>query len=204
MTEIAINWTPNDEPAGLIFDCDGTLADTMPLHFVAWRNTLGRHGIEFPEERFYAMAGQPTEYIVEILLREQNKTGNAKAISDEKEEEFIAVLPQIQPIEPIVAVAKKFRSSKPMGVGSGSSRTVVEQVLKHIGLDDFFDAIVGAEDTENPKPAPDVFLKVAEQIGVEPSKCCVYEDADLGIEAAKSGGMTYFDIRTVHTPKRIS
>lgn len=192
------------EPEGLIFDCDGTLADTMPLHFIAWRDTLAKHDLEFSEDRFYAMAGQPTTYIIEVLMKEQGKQGDANVISDEKEEAFLKVLPQVQPIEPVVEVARQFRESKPMGVGSGSNRAVVEQVLKHIGLEDFFDAIVGAEDTEKHKPEPDVFLEVAKRIGVQPAKCCVYEDADLGIESARRAGMTWFDIRTVHTPRRIT
>ena len=91
-----------------------------------------------------------------------------------------------------------------MGVGSGSNHEVVLQVLKHIGLEGFFDAIVGAEATKKHKPEPDVFLEVARQIGVAPEKCRVYEDADLGIEAAMRAGMTCFDIRTVHTPRRIT
>ena len=91
-----------------------------------------------------------------------------------------------------------------MGVGSGSNHDVVVQVLKHIGLDDFFDAIVGAEDTERHKPEPDVFLKVAKLIKVEPDRCRVFEDADLGIEAARRAGMSWFDVREVHTPRRIT
>jgi beta-phosphoglucomutase family hydrolase len=192
------------DATGLIFDCDGTLADTMPLHYIAWSETLGKHGIEFSENRFYAMAGQPTVHIIEILLQEQGKTGDANQIADEKEIGFLNVLDQVEPIQSVVDVAKKFRDSKPMGVGSGSNIAVVEKVLTHIGLDNFFDAIVGAEDTPNPKPAPDVFLEVAKRIGVGPSSCCVYEDADLGLEAARRGGMTVFDIRTVHTPRRIT
>jgi HAD superfamily hydrolase (TIGR01509 family) len=91
-----------------------------------------------------------------------------------------------------------------MGVGSGSNRDVVLQVLKHIGLDGFFDAVVGAEDTDNHKPEPDVFLEVARLIKVQPHQCRVYEDADLGIEAARRAGMTWFDVRSVHTPRRIT
>ncbi|MCL4165824.1 UNVERIFIED_CONTAM: hypothetical protein GTU68_061728 [Idotea baltica] len=91
-----------------------------------------------------------------------------------------------------------------MGVGSGSGREVVLQILEHIGLAGFFDAIVGAEDTKLHKPEPDVFLEVARRIGVEPSGCEVFEDADLGVEAARRAGMAVFDVRTVHQPKRIT
>lgn len=200
----------SDEPElieavdGLVFDCDGTLADTMPLHFIAWRDTLSKYKIEFSEDRFYSMAGQPTILIVRTLLAEQGIEGDPEEISREKENGFLNVLHQVQPIDPIVEIAQRYRGTKKMGVGSGSNHDVVLQVLKHIGLPDFFDAVVGAEATEKHKPEPDVFLEVARQIGVPPEKCRVYEDADLGVEAATRAGMTCFDIRTVYTPRRIT
>lgn len=206
MTELSLDelQASAERADALIFDCDGTLADTMPLHFVAWRDTLNRHSLEFSEDRFYAMAGQPTVHIIRILQEEQNKPGDAEAIAHEKELEFMKVLPQVKPIQPIVDLAIQYRGQKPMGVGSGSNHDVVVTVLEHIGLAGFFGGIVGAEQTPNPKPAPDVFLKVAEAIGAEPNSCCVYEDADLGIQSAKSAGMSWFDIRSVHTPERIT
>lgn len=189
---------------GLVFDCDGTLADTMPLHFIAWNKTLERYGVEFNEDRFYAMAGQPTPKIIRTLLTEQGIDADVATIAQEKEDAFLVELPNVQPIEPVVAIARHFRPSKPMGVGSGSSHAVVLQVLNHIGLPDFFDAIVGAEDTEKHKPEPDVFLEVARQINVAPSGCQVFEDADLGVEAAKRAGMACFDVRAVHQPRRVT
>lgn len=190
--------------SGLIFDCDGTLADTMPLHFIAWRTTLDRYGILLDEDRFYALAGSPTVSIVQILQKEQKVSGDPVAISHEKEIEFLKTLDQVEPIEPVVEIARTHRQTHPMGVGSGSNRAVVEQILSHIGLDDFFDAIVGAEDTEKHKPEPDVFLEVARQINAQPSGCFVFEDAELGLEAARRAGMTPFDIRTLHQPRRVT
>lgn len=189
---------------GLIFDCDGTLADTMPLHFIAWRDTLNKYEVEFSEDRFYSMAGQPTLHIVKALLEEQGISGDPETVSRKKENAFLNVLHQVEPIEPIVKIARQYRDSKKMGVGSGSNHAVVLQVLEHIGLSGFFDAVVGAEDTKRHKPEPDVFLEVARQIGVEPAKCRVYEDADLGVEAAHRAGMTCFDIREIYTPRRIT
>jgi HAD superfamily hydrolase (TIGR01509 family) len=195
-----------DQPteAGLIFDCDGTLADTMPLHYLSWNKVLNERGIEFSEHRFYAMAGQPTVLILETLLEEQSVDGDANAMSVEKDQRFLELLPQVEPIEPVVEIARRFRDQCRMGVGSGSTRESVLEVLKHIGLEGFFDGVVCAEDTVKPKPAPDVFLEVARQIGVQPADCRVYEDADLGLEAASRAGMTAFDIRTIHTPRRIT
>ena len=196
--------TNSAEPLGLIFDCDGTLADTMPLHFISWQTAMSKHGIEFDENRFYSLAGQPTVGIIERLLEEQSISGDAQEIAAEKEAAFLEVLPQIQPIQPVVEIARQYRQSHPMGVGSGSNRDVVLKVLELIGLDGFFDVVVGAEETVNHKPEPDVFLEVARLINVHPQNCRVYEDADLGIEAARRAGMTWFDVRSVHTPRRIT
>ena len=196
--------TQHDAFTGLIFDCDGTLANTMPLHFIAWRQALDSHRLKFDEDRFYAMAGQPTVSIARQLLAEQQVAGDAAVIAAEKEAAFRTLLPQVTPIEPVVEIARKFRPHKPMGVGSGSSHDVVVQVLEAIGLADFFDAIVGAEDTERHKPEPDVFLEVARRINVAPEECEVFEDADLGVEAARRAGMACFDIRSIFQPKRIS
>lgn len=194
----------HDPTVGLIFDCDGTLADTMPLHFIAWRDALRKYELDFDENRFYSMAGQPTVKIVRILLNEQSRTGDPEAIAREKELAFLNILHQVQPIQPVVEIAQRYRDTNRMGVGSGSDRGVVLSVLRHIGLDGFFDAVVGAEDTEHHKPEPDVFLEVARRIAVPPERCRVYEDADLGIEAARRAGMTWFDVRSVHTPRRIT
>ena len=189
---------------GLIFDCDGTLADTMPLHFIAWSKTLSAVGIEFTEDRIYARAGQPTVNIARTLLNEQGREGDPWEISRLKEQAFLVELPNVQPIEPVVEIAKRFRDSKPMGVGSGSNRDVVFQVLEHIGLRDFFDAVVGAEDTDKHKPEPDVFLEVAKRIEVAPQECQVFEDADLGVESAHRAGMGCFDVRAIHQPRRVT
>lgn len=189
---------------GLIFDCDGTLADTMPFHFIAWQSTFDRHGIDFSEDRFYAMAGQPTANIIRTLLAEHGIEGDANAIAAEKESAFLENLDEVQPVKPIVEIAQQYRSTHRMGVGSGSNLDVVIKILNQIGLAEFFDCVVGSEDTSRHKPEPDVFLEVARRIEIDPLKCCVFEDADLGVEAAKRAGMACFDIRTVHQPRRIT
>ena len=188
--------------SGLIFDCDGTLADTMPVHFVAWSKMLGEYQVSFPEETFYAMAGQPTVSIIEQLLAQQRRTGDPQQMAREKEQAFLKSLDQVKPLHRVVEIAREYRSTHPMGVGSGSNRDVVLKTLDVIGLADFFDGVVGAEDTEKHKPEPDVFLEVARRIQVEPTRCLVFEDADLGIESALRAGMACVDIRdfTIQRP----
>ena len=189
------------EHEALIFDCDGTLTDSMPLHFLSWRDTLAKHGLSFPEQRFYAMAGMPSESIIETLSEEQGVPANADEISEEKENCFLESLHLLQPIRHCFELVREYCGQLPLAVASGGIRPVVVRQLETIGLKEAFDAIVTAEDTERHKPEPDVFLKAAELLKVAPQGCCVYEDSDLGIQAAQSAGMQWVDIREFHSPK---
>ncbi len=195
---------PRREYAGLIFDCDGTLADSMPIHYVAWRETMERYGIEFSEERFYALGGMPSDKIVATLSAEQRVAVDSLRAAHEKEDAFVARMHQLQPIEPVIAVARHFRGLRPLAVASGGFRAVILQQLHQIGCEGWFDAIVTAEDTPRHKPAPDVFLLAAERLGVPPSACLVYEDSDLGLRAAAAAGMDAIDVRSFHSPHRWS
>ena len=195
---------PSDDTEALIFDCDGTLADTMPLHFIAWQNVMTDYGFKFDEELFYSLAGQPTDLIVAQLSRQQEIDVDVAKVTHEKENAFLDLIDQIEPIKPVVDVALQFHQKLPMGVGSGGQRDVVKQILATLSLDSIFDCVVGSEDTKLHKPEPDVFLEVASRLKVQPSRCLVYEDADLGIEAARRAGMQFVDVRTVHTPRRIT
>ena len=195
---------PTDEVEALIFDCDGTLADTMPLHFIAWQNVMTGYGFKFDEDQFYSLGGQPTDRIVDKLAREQNIVVDVMQVTHEKEAAFLELIDQVQPIVPIVDVARKYHGKLPMGVGSGGQRDVVKQILAILEIESLFECVVGSEDTELHKPEPDVFLEVASRLSADPAKCLVYEDADLGVEAAQRAGMKCFDVREVHTPRRIT
>ena len=189
---------------GLIFDCDGTLTDSMPLHFISWRDTLANYGLTFPEDRFYGLAGMPSERIIHLLASEQGKNVDAEPISNEKEAAFLELIDQLEPIHHVVELVKAAHGNKPISVASGGIRPVVEQQLCQIGLREFFQVIVTAEDTERHKPEPDVFLLAAKLMDVPPERCCVYEDSDLGIQAAETANMGWVDIREFHTPRRIT
>jgi HAD superfamily hydrolase (TIGR01549 family) len=181
----------------LIFDCDGTLADTMPAHYRAWMEILRPHGISFPEDRFYAMGGMPTGKILEVLFAGSGKVPDIEALTRAKEDAFVAKAAEIRPIEKVVAVARKARGTTPMAVASGGHRHMVELTLRHIGILDWFPVLVAAEDTDRHKPEPDVFLEAARRLGVPPEVCTVYEDTDLGIEAARRAGMRWVDVRVM-------
>jgi HAD superfamily hydrolase (TIGR01509 family) len=181
----------------LIFDCDGTLADTMPIHYRAWLDILRPFGAPFPEERFYAWAGIPTREISRRLCAEHGIEVDPVELLRKKEEAFLEHVKLVQPLEHVVAVARARRTVVPMAVASGGYRHVVELTLRHLGILDWFGAVVTAEDTTRHKPEPDVFLEAARRLGVPPSACTVYEDADLGIEAARRAGMRWVDVRAM-------
>ena len=165
------------------------------MHYNAWRQAFSIAGVEFTSERFYAMAGMPTEKIIATLAAENGLQLDAAELATAKEKLFLNRLEELQPREDICAVARQHHGVIPMAVASGSQRYSVHAQLRQIGVIDLFDAIVTAEDTVNHKPAPDVFLRAAELIGVPAQGCRVYEDSTLGIQAAVAAGMDYVDVR---------
>ncbi|MEL6897848.1 MAG: HAD-IA family hydrolase [Planctomycetota bacterium] len=184
---------------GLIFDCDGTLTNSMPLHYRAWHETMRRHGIEFPEQQFYAMGGMPTDKIISVLSEQQSVQVDIDAASDEKEHAFEALIDQVQALPHVVDLAKKYAAIMPCSVASGGIRPMIDRQLIAIGIIDLFDAgcIVTSEDTQRHKPHPDVFLEAACRMKVPADKCLVFEDSDLGITAAAAAEMDCVDVRTM-------
>jgi HAD superfamily hydrolase (TIGR01509 family) len=181
----------------LIFDCDGTLADTMPIHYRVWMDVLRPYGATFAEERFYALGGMPTREIARMLCAENGLGIDPLDLLHRKEQAFLPRLTEVQPLEKVVAVARAGRASVPMAVASGGGRAIVELTLRHLGILDWFGAVVTAEDTTRHKPEPDVFLEAARRLGAPPGVCTVYEDTDLGIEAARRAGMRFVDVRVL-------
>lgn len=187
--------TSLESARGLIFDCDGTLTDSMPVHYVAWKATFKRYGIDFSEQRFYALAGAPSNKIVALLAGEAGIELDAAKVGDEKEHAFLDLLPEVKPVERVVDLVHQNLGTRPLAVASGGYRWVIDRQLETIGLTGKFDAIVTAEDTKRHKPEPDVFLEAARQLGVPAEDCFVFEDGDLGLEAAKRAGMAAIDVR---------
>jgi beta-phosphoglucomutase-like phosphatase (HAD superfamily) len=184
------------EIAGLIFDCDGTLADTMPLHWRAWQAVTARHGFVFPEERFYALGGVPTTEIFDLLIAEQGKQGfDVPALAREKEAAYTPLMVDVRRIDLVVDIALAQHGRVPMAVASGGLKHVIEQVLEQLGIRQLFAAVVTSEDVARNKPAPDIFLEAARRIGVAPARCRAYEDTDLGLQAIRAAGMEAVDVR---------
>ena len=185
------------EIKALIFDCDGTLADTMPLHWLAWQAITSRHNVIFPEDRFYALGGVPSRQILQMLREEQRLSIDPIAVSREKEEEYLKLMAQVGPIHEVVEIAREHAGKLPMAVASGGTRPVIEKVLRHLNIGDLFAAVVTSEDVVHQKPAPDIFLEAARRLGVRPDNCRAYEDTDLGLTAIRAAGMDAVDVRTL-------
>jgi beta-phosphoglucomutase family hydrolase len=179
---------------GLIFDLDGTISDTMPIHYIAWKNAAARYGIDFTVELFDQLAGIPLYPTVERLNELFGANIDPREMGDAKEEEYEANMHLAQAIEPVVDVIKKYHGKLPMAVGTGGLKRLAKKSLELIGVDKYFDIIVAYEDVSNYKPHPETFLRCAEQMGVEPTACQVFEDGILGMQAARAAGMMVVDV----------
>ena len=188
----------------LIFDCDGTLADTMPTHYRAWRAALACYGITLDEDRFYSLGGIPTERIAALLLKEAGLSVNPSDLARRKEREFLAISDDIGVVAPVMEIVQQHHGQVPMAVATGSLRRIAERTLVQIGILEWFDALVCAEEVRNAKPAPDIFLEAARRLGVGSSDCCVFEDTEPGLQAARNAGMAYVDVRTLYVPERVT
>jgi HAD superfamily hydrolase (TIGR01509 family) len=176
----------------------------MPAHYRAWLHVTEAHGITFDEDRFYSMGGRPTRDIVATLARERGIEIDVDRAVHMKETSFLAQLDRIAAIDPVVDVVLRSRGRVPMAVVTGGYRSVCLQILERVGIADCFDTIVASEDTSKHKPDPDPFLEAARRLGARPERCVVWEDSDLGIAAARAGGMEWIDVRSFHRPKRVT
>ena len=182
---------------GLVFDCDGTLADTMPLHWHAWQLITQRHNLHFPEDRFYSLGGVPSRDILKMLAEEQGRPLDHIAVAHEKENAYLPLMARVEPIHAVVEIAKANFGKIPMAVASGGTQPIIIDVLEHLKIRHLFNAVVTSEMVKNQKPAPDIFLEAARRIGVEPQFCRAYEDTDLGLQAIRSAGMDAVDVRNL-------
>ena len=192
------------EIRGLIFDCDGTLADSMPPHYEAWAAMLARYGLTLDEDRFYALGGWPTVRVAELLISESGQSLDPVSLAHEKEALFETLIHLVEPIAPVVQAVRDSHGKLPLAVATGGMRHICAQILRQIELFDHFDAIVTCEDVPTHKPDPGIFLEAARRLGIPPENCLVYEDTNPGLEAARRAGMQSIDVRTLHTPRRVS
>ena len=186
--------------AAYLFDCDGTIVDSMPLHYLAWQRALGEWGCEFPEDLFYAWGGRPTADIIVALNEQQGLTMPVAAVVERRESYYQELLPQLAAVPEVLAHIHDAHRQVPFAVVSGSTRASVTASLGALGLLDRFDVLVCADDYARAKPDPEAFLLAAEHLGVPPESCLVFEDTDLGIQAATAAGMASVRVPQQRTP----
>ncbi|MBG6068954.1 HAD family hydrolase [Micromonospora ureilytica] len=186
--------------AAYLFDCDGTIVDSMPLHYLAWQQALQEWGCEFPEDLFYAWGGRPTADIIVALNEQQGLAMPVATVVERRESYYQELLPQLAAVPEVLAHIHDAHRRVPFAVVSGSTRASVTASLDALGLLDRFDVLVCADDYTRAKPDPQAFLLAAEQLGVTPESCLVFEDTDLGIQAATAAGMASVRVPQQRTP----
>jgi HAD superfamily hydrolase (TIGR01509 family) len=172
-----------------LFDCDGTIVDSMPLHYLAWKEALSEWKCEFPEELFYAWGGLPVAEIIATLNDQQGLTMPVAEVQRRKEELYFELLPQLKAVPEVLDVIEASYGQIPFAVVSGSTWESVTRSLEVVGLLDRFETLVCAGDYTKSKPDPEPFLIAAERLGVAARDCLVFEDTEMGIQAATAGGM---------------
>ena len=189
-----------DHYAALIFDMDGTLVDSGQLHEYAWISTLEKYGIPIDRQLMRSLAGVPTKGTIEILLQKFNVQPNAslKAMNDFKEQGVHDTMHKFVKPTALVEIAKQYHGKKPMAVGTGAYTEEARSILKICGLDQYIHQVVGADQVQNPKPAPDTFLRCANLLGIDAIQCVVFEDSKLGLQAAVNAGIAAVDVLDAH------
>lgn len=180
---------------GIIFDMDGTLVDSLPVHFAAWDVVMEKHNTTYPRELFDEFSGLPVTKIVPIVNKRLGLNLNTEEVVREKEIFLLNNIDMIKPIKPVMDVVLEYHKKLPMSIGTGSVKHITLAVLKKLNLEKYFNAVVTADDVNNHKPEPDTFLKCAELMNVDPKECVVLEDGEKGIEAAIKGGIPVIDVR---------
>jgi HAD superfamily hydrolase (TIGR01509 family) len=181
----------------LIFDCDGTLADTMPLHLDSWARAFAENDEPYRPQFLDSLKGMNEVKIIQLYNQEFNRDLDPQQLVETKHHYFREKAHLIQPIDPIVMIARKYADKLSLAVVSGGLRENVLSTLSGLDLVDLFDVILTADDNLPPKPAPDLFLEAARRLEVEPEYCQVFEDGDLGLEAARKAGMRVVDVREI-------
>ena len=185
---------PAGEFGAYLFDCDGTIVDSMPLHYLAWKKALGEWNCNFSEELFYAWGGMPVTEVISTLNRERRLKMPVEEVGRRKENLYYELLPQLQPIPEVVEHVEDQYGRIPFGVVSGSTRESVVASLTIVKLLDRFQTMVCAGEYRKGKPDPEAFLRAAANLGVRPEVCLVFEDTEMGIQAAKAAGMRWVKV----------
>jgi len=182
---------PPGDFLAFIFDCDGTLADNMPLHYQAWSRAMSDFGGHYPEDLFYEWGGVPTAAVVARLNEKFGWSLEVDAVVERKEHYYRDLIPHVPAKDEVVALAREHHGRLPLAVASGGHRDLVERTLAALGIRGLFNAVIAAEDYTHGKPHPEPFLTAAAALGVAPDRCLVFEDTPSGVQAAEGAGMKW-------------
>jgi HAD superfamily hydrolase (TIGR01509 family) len=185
----------NSGVRALIFDCDGTLVDSMPLHMKAWENAFNEFGEYYDRELLYSLKGMKETEIIDVYNSRHKRTIDNEKIVQTKHKFFMNHIDSVKPIESIVKIAEYYYKKIPLAVVSGSVKNIVHAELNVLKIFHLFNHILTADDPFKPKPSPDVFIAAANLIKIKPENCLVLEDGDAGLEAASKVGILKIDIR---------
>jgi beta-phosphoglucomutase family hydrolase len=193
---------PPGDFAGYIFDLDGTLVDTMPLHFRAWDMAMRHAGLSCPldEDLFYSLGGVPTRRVAELIAVHYRLKIDPDAVFHHKESLFQQLQGDARLIGPVVEIARRVAQTHPVSIASGGPRVIVQRSLELTGLAPLFKVVVTADDVEHGKPSPDMFLLAASRMGVAPEQCLVFEDAEPGMRAAEAAAMKWVRVPSRQRP----
>jgi beta-phosphoglucomutase-like phosphatase (HAD superfamily) len=180
---------PEGKFEAYLFDCDGTIIDSMPVHYLAWKQALAEWNCTFDEQLFYALGGMPTKEIVSLLNRQQGLSMPAAVVAGRKDDLYSTMFSQLVTVPDVVEQIENKFGKIPLAVVSGGTRESVSASLRAVNLLDKFDVLVCAGDYTHAKPNPEGYLLAAEKLGVAPRSCLVFEDTDMGIQAADAAGM---------------
>lgn len=181
----------------LIFDCDGTLADTLPVHFQTWSASLQSVGADISRDWYYKYCGTSAQEMLQILKDSFGYQFDSEAIIVERQKHYQSLLDTVNEVQAVAEIVRNHHKKVPMAVASGGERIVLEATLNNIRLRNFFDVVVSIDDVEKGKPEPDIFLLAAQKLNISPQDCIVYEDSDGGLEAARRAGMRSIDVRVL-------
>lgn len=181
----------------LIFDCDGTLADTLPIHFQTWLLSLKAVEVDISKDWYYKHCGMSAGEMLQLLKDLFGYQFDTESIITERQKHYRSLIHTVKAVEAVAEIARNHYGKIPMAVASGGERPVLEATLDAIDLYQFFDIVVGIDDVERGKPEPDIFLLASQKLGVAPQDCIVYEDSNEGLEAARRAGIRSIDVRVL-------
>ena len=180
---------PPGKFSAYLFDCDGTIADSMPLHYIAWKRALGEWSCPFDKQLFYSWGGKSVADIIATLNEKYGLSMPVKFVEQRKERLYYELLPQLKAVPEVLEHIDDAYGRVAFAVVSGSTKESVTASLASLNLLHRFEMLVCAGDYKKGKPDPEAFLLAATKLGIAPEGCLVFEDSNMGIEAARLAGM---------------